>query len=304
MNIAEYSKPLIFENMMARLSALKEKYPGCAEIFPLGKSVLSRTIPAVKFGSGSRSYLYIGAHHGCEWITSVVLLCFIEEMMDSLYKDTSEYGIKLADMLNSHSIYVIPMLNPDGVEYAINGINENNPLYERLRAQFSNSDFSRWQANARGIDLNHNYDAGFYEYKKIEGELGIYGPSPTRYGGCFPESEPEVKALCRLIRCDPTIKAVLTLHSQGKEIYYTSRGKCPLGAQRIARILSAFTSYSLSVPTGAAAYGGLTDWLIEELDIPSFTIECGLGKNPLPLNDYVQIYQDLRRVLFTLPYVL
>ena len=37
-----------------------------------------------------------------------------------------------------------------------------------LKYNQQSDDFSHWQANARGVDLNHNYDSGFYEYKKIE----------------------------------------------------------------------------------------------------------------------------------------
>ena len=41
-------------------------------------------------------------------------------------------------------------------------------------------DFTRWQANVRGVDLNHNYDAGFDAYKQLEPSLGITGGGPTR----------------------------------------------------------------------------------------------------------------------------
>ena len=63
---------------------------------------------------------------------------------------------------------------------------------ERRRRAVPDGDFTHWQANARGVDLNHNYDAGFLEYKQIEAEQGILGGGPTRYSGECPESEPEV----------------------------------------------------------------------------------------------------------------
>ena len=191
MNIAEYTEVLTWQSMTSKLSYLQNKYPDCAEIFTLGKSVLSRTIPTVKFGNGRHSYLYVGAHHGCEWITSVALLCFIEEMMDSLSKDGSEYGIKLSDMLREHCIYVIPMLNPDGVEYSLRGINENNPLYERLHAQFSNSDFSHWQANARGIDLNTTTTQDFTNTKKLRASLAYTDRLRRATAGAFPNPSPK-----------------------------------------------------------------------------------------------------------------
>ena len=61
------------------------------------------------------------------------------------------------------------------------------------------------------------------------------------------------------------------------------------------------TGYSLDEPKGLSSYGGLTDWYIKEIGKPSFTVECGLGENPLPLSDFYKIYSDLRRMLFSFP---
>ena len=61
------------------------------------------------------------------------------------------------------------------------------------------------------------------------------------------------------------------------------------------------SGYALSVPEGSAAYGGMLDWCIHELNIPAFTFECGKGKNPLPIDNMFKIYTDLREVLFSAP---
>ncbi len=80
-------------------------------------------------------------------------------------------------------------------------------------------DFSRWQANARGVDLNHNFDAGFELCKQAEQSAGILGPGPGKYGGERPESEPETRSICRFIRTQP-VRQLYAFHSQGEEIYY------------------------------------------------------------------------------------
>ncbi|MBO5845704.1 MAG: hypothetical protein J6Q77_03565, partial [Clostridia bacterium] len=90
-------------------------------------------------------------------------------------------------------------------------------------------------------------------------------------------------------------------HSQGEEIYYTSGDKVAPRSRMIAGALSRMSGYRLAEPKGMAAYGGLTDWCIAELDRPSFTIECGSGENPLPLKAYFEIYTDLREMLFMAP---
>jgi g-D-glutamyl-meso-diaminopimelate peptidase len=192
------------------------------------------------------------------------------------------------------------MLNPDGVEYSLHGVESENVLHSRLIKMNGGSlDFSHWQANARGVDLNHNYNAGFEEYKIIERTNGIsYGP--TKFSGEYSESEPETRALCSFIRfLRPEL--ALTLHTQGEEIYYTSGERSCALSLPIVKTLSRLTGYRIAFPSGTAKYGGFTDWFIDEFDKPSFTIECGLGKNPLPFSDMGRIYQRIKRALFTSP---
>jgi g-D-glutamyl-meso-diaminopimelate peptidase len=163
------------------------------------------------------------------------------------------------------------------------------------------TDFSSWQANGRGVDLNHNYNCGFAEYKKLEYEMNIIDGAPSKYSGESPESESEVGYLCNYLRFNDNIGAVITLHSQGEEIYYSSMGKTTLRSLPLAKSFSRMSGYALSVPEGSAAYGGMLDWCIHELGIPAFTFECGKGKNPLPIDNMFKIYTDLREVLFSAP---
>ena len=151
------------------------------------------------------------------------------------------------------------------------------------------------------MDLNHNYDAGFAAYKKIEAEAGIKGGAPTRFSGEYPESEPEIGMLANYLRFDESVRMILTLHTQGEEIYYTSGGTCPEKSKSIARTLSQISGYTLSEPEGMASYGGLTDWAIGILGLPYFTVECGKGENPLPVSSLDSIYAKLREMLFTAP---
>lgn len=302
--ILDYHRPMDYALLMAYLQIFADRYDFLAFQY-IGKSILGRRIPMVRLGYGSdRNLLYVGAHHGMEWITSVVLLRFINEFCEIYKGGRTVYGIDLAYLFNTRSIYIVPMLNPDGVDYQINGVTNDNPIYDRLVSMNGGStDFSSWQANGRGVDLNHNYNFGFKAYKAIEWAAGIMGGAPTRYSGEHPESEPETAALCNFIRtCD--VKMILTLHSQGEEIYYTSGGKVAPRSESIVRLLAKMSGYSASSPEGMAAYGGLTDWFIHEFNRPAFTIECGKGKNPLPLEDYFPIYMRLREVLFTSPIIM
>jgi g-D-glutamyl-meso-diaminopimelate peptidase len=194
------------------------------------------------------------------------------------------------------------MLNPDGVDYQIHGISKENPLFERAFVMNGKSlDFSHWQANARGVDLNHNYNAGFREYKQLEAEEQIPCGAPTRYSGQEPESEPEVKAICQFIRFQKDLRLVMTFHTQGEEIYYQSDGKFVEKSMPAIFKLSDLMGYRLTQAEGLAAYGGLTDWCLQKQNVPALTIECGKGVNPLPQSDATSIYHRLREGFFTAP---
>lgn len=294
--------PFDYERMMECIRALADTY-SFFDFSYLGKSVLGRPIPCVRIGSGNRTVLYVGAHHGMEWITSAVLIRFLSDLCRCIPENRPVYRIQPSVLLTVCSLTIIPMLNPDGVEYQIHGISDDNPIREKVLAMNDgNPSFVHWQANARGVDLNHNYDAGFAEYQKRSEEAGICGGAPTRFAGDTPESEPEVRMLCDRIRFyRKELRGVLTLHTQGREIYYRSGGRCPPLAYAVAKRLSSYSGYRLSEAEGLASYGGLTDWCIQKLSLPSFTLECGSGENPLPVSDLQAIYAELRRVLFTFP---
>ena len=293
--------PFDHTEMMRVLNELTAEY-SFLNLAYLGTSILGRPIPIVTVGSGRREILYVGAHHGMEWITSALLCQFLHDLGETITKNRTVRRVSPSVCLELCKIVIVPMLNPDGVSYQIHGIDADNPLYERLiRINPQGEDFSKWQANARGVDLNHNYNAGFWEYKGLEAENGIREGAPTRYSGEFPESEPEVAALCNWIRYHQELRGILTLHSQGEEIYYRSGGRCAPHTPAIARRVAQLSGYRLSEAEGLASYGGLTDWCAIEERIPCFTLECGKGTNPLPPEDAPAIYRDLRNLFFTFP---
>lgn len=236
-----------------------------------------------------------------EWITSALLLQFVFDFCNEFVNNKSIFDISTKLLFETRRMDIIPMLNPDGIDYSIHGLADNNPLKDRiLKMNGGNADFTHWQANARGVDLNHNYASGFAEYKILEKQLGIPCGSPTKYSGDCPESEPETRALCNFVRLtEPSL--AISFHTQGEEIYYTSGEKTSTSSLPIAKTISRLTGYKVSFPGGSAKYGGFTDWFIEEFDKPSFTIECGIGENPLPFSQFEDIYPRIKRALFTVP---
>lgn len=289
-----------YVSLYRAIDRLIEKYPNTVALSDIGTSFLGRRIPLLKLGCESApAVLYVATHHAAERICTDVLLTFCFEFSELLRRNGKIFGISVKRLFESRLILVVPMLNPDGVEISLGKI-PGGTLGKRIEAMSFGGDLSHWQSNARGVDLNHNYDSGFGEYKRLEKEKGIL-PGATRYSGEYPESEPEVGNLCNFIRFSKNIKGALTLHTQGEEIY------CPGIAGKVAkcgqtgRLLSRMTGYRLAEPEKMASFGGMSDWMSEKMRLPSFTIECGRGENPLPDCQSNEIYSRLREALFTFP---
>ena len=270
---------------------LEERH-GALNLISLGKSILSRPIEAYKIGDGKKLVCLIGAHHAMESITANLLFLLV----DYLFGNARCGNVNTVDckfLLSKYSYIIVPCLNPDGIELRLHGASRT-PLRER-QLKMSGGDFSAWQANARGVDLNHNYDYKFPEYKVIERERGI-SAGATLYSGEFPESEPESRAVANLVRTVAPV-AVVALHSQGEEIYaYPKTARI----ERVARRLEQLTGYALTEASDTAAYGGLCDY-IGAMGIPSFTYEVGKGTNPLPESSVYSIFERVAESLVLLP---
>lgn len=299
-SIIKFGDVFDYSALEAAIIDLDKKYD-FLEISQLGKSILGKNIPIISLGKGHKSLIYIGGHHGMEWLTSALLIKFINEFCEEYRNGTHIFDISSRVVFETRKLYIVPMLNPDGIDYSIHGVSPKNIIRERLiKMNHGCNDFSHWQANARGVDLNHNYAAGFKEYKIIEQQSGLDVGAPSKFSGEYSESEPETKALCNFVRfISPSL--ALTLHTQGEEIYYTSGENTARESLPIVKTLSRLTGYKISFPSGTAKYGGFTDWFIEEFNRPSFTLECGRGENPLPFSDLDIIYHQIRRALFTAP---
>ncbi|MBO5715662.1 MAG: M14 family metallocarboxypeptidase [Clostridia bacterium] len=298
MQINSISEYFDHKNLEKTLIEIKNQYE-FLEVGTLGNSIFGKNIPRLTLGKGKKSVIYIGAHHGMEWITSALLIQFVSDFCKEYKNGTNIFDVSTRVLFETRKIHIVPMLNPDGVDYAIHGVNEDNVIYNRLIKMNDSTDFSHWQANARGVDLNHNYNAGFEEYKIVE-RIENINCGATKYSGEYPESEPETRALCNFVRFERP-ELALTLHTQGEEIYYTSGEKSSAISLSLAKTISRLTGYKISFPSGTAKYGGFTDWFIEEFDKPSFTLECGLGENPLPFSDFEKIYYKIKRALFIAP---
>lgn len=261
----------------------------------IGRSCAGRDITSLKIGSAEEYSLITAAFHGSESITSVVLLMFIERLCEAIKTDGYIGGISARRSLNGRGIIFVPCVNPDGCEISLRGETGCGELAATIK-KLCKGDFKHWNANLRGVDINHNFSAGWDELHEKEIKAGIYCPGPTRFGGYRPESEPETLALTELCR-KTKIRHAVALHSQGEVIYWCYGDSTPPRAKKMAEIMATASGYALDTPVGIAVGGGFKDWFITEFNRPGFTVELGLGENPLPAYLADDIYKKVEKML-------
>ncbi len=273
------------------IAGLKARYP-FIETGVAGQSVLGNNLYYLRLGEGTNEVFYNASHHSLEWITTPVLMKFVEDFAFSYSRgQTLGSGYNPSEIWQKSSLYFIPMVNPDGVDLVLDGLSRDNPYYDSLiEWNGGSSDFSTvWQANIRGVDLNHNYDAAWEDSKQAEIEFGITGPGPTRYGGPAPESEPESRAVADFTR-GHDFRLIMAYHSQGEVIFWDFMNMAPPEARTIGEAFARESGYVLSRPAGIASYAGYKDWFIQDWHRPGYTIEVGRGRNPLPIAQFDSIY--------------
>lgn len=284
-----------YETTLEILEYLSNEY-NFIEIIEIGKTILGKKIKALKIGNLKTPTLFAATTHASEWLTTLLLIKFIDDISKS-YKNQIPFSdnINIKNEFINNGLILIPIVNPDGLDIVTKGLDK--PDYLKFKIDnIMNSSNKIWQSNSNGVDINHNFDAGFEDLKKLEIKNNIIGPSKSQFGGYFPNSENETKSLIKI--CETyNIKRLLTFHSQGEEIYYKYANDTPYSSLILARLFSEITGYKLIENDGLASHGGFKDWFIKTFKKPAFTIEIGKGKNPLPISQLENIYENLKYML-------
>lgn len=276
------------------INALKTIYP-FLETSTIGNSVLGRNIRAIRFGNGPKEVFYCASTHANEWITSPLLMRFLENLSKSYVNNFNIFGYNARELFTNVSLYIVPMVNPDGVDLVTGLITENSWAYnnaKRIATNFPDIPFpSGWKANIEAIDLNLQFPAGWEQAKEIKYEQGFNQPAPRDFVGYGPLTAPEAVSLYNFT-LNHNFSLMITYHTQGRVIFYQYQDITPPNAQEIAEHFAKISGYTLPEVPYNSSFAGYKDWFILYYNRPGFTIEVGLGTNPIPISQFAGIYRE------------
>ena len=296
--IIKINKNYTYDILKNDLLFLNYEYP-YFKINNIGKSTLGENIIYIKLGKGNKKLFINSSHHANEWMTSLVTMMFIEKYLKLYNKKENYKGYDINELWEKVSVYIVPMVNPDGVNLCLKNkkiINEK--VYKEIWQEYENK-LEDWKANIRGVDLNLNYPAGWQQAVINKRKKGIDKPGPRDYPGPNPVSEIETKNMInftKLYNFDMTV----SLHSQGQEIYYNYLNYKIDKAYEIGKKLEKISGYLLTNPDYNSSFAGYKDWFIENFKKPGYTIEIGKGEDgkSLPLEKAEEIYEEIEEIFF------
>ncbi len=281
-----------YTEMANDIVRLSRKYPSIVHYQVIGKSEDGRNLYEVTVGnrSASRSILVVSTLHAREYMASLLCMNQIEYYARN-YRETIDSD-KVSAILNRVCIRYIPMANPDGVTISQQGISQihSKKLRKKLKKISKGVNTTRWKANARGVDLNDNFPYQF----QVKGEAGSQG-----YSGIRAANSKEAAAIVRRIKTlkGNNLKAVVNYHAMGSIIYGSSLGarsaNAAIGTERMYQTAREITGYSRASGGGqTGSGGGLREYVMCDLGLPSITLEIGRNACPGPISEFPRIWRE------------
>jgi len=303
-----------YQEMTDLLHNLSMNYPDILSLSSIGTTYEGRDIWLVTLSDNPTvledepEVLFMGAHHGNEKPSFEVLIFFIqyvcehygeesydddqdglvnEDIIDGidndadglLDEDPSEERVK--QIIDSTQLYVIPMVNPDGVEYD----------WRKNRAPNYGADGTSTEITSYGVDLNRNYgymwNIVYLLPEKYYVEW-ITNEESWTYRGEAPFCENESSAIKQLAETHD-ISISLSYHDYGEFMLFpwmhTSRHTPHESLFRsVGENMSRINKYDLRIygqygdreyliPQYQGTPGSSENWLYGEHDILAFTME-------------------------------
>ncbi len=283
-------KNISYKEMEYYLKVFSYMYPEFTKLEKIGSSVEGRTLYALKVGNGSKEILMDASMHAREHMTTNVLLEMIDEYTYHYLKGTKFNSMNVKTILDRVSIWFVPMMNPDGVTLVQS---KANASIATKKLNNGSTNYNRWKANIRGVDLNRNFDGGWAK------KTSTKAPSYKNYKGPKAFSEPESQAL-RSFVAKHKFKSYISYHSSGSILYYYNYQKSTALKRdlSVAKMINNVTGYRIMPPTGETGSGASTDWFIMNYKMPGITVEIApyVGETVVPLKYWDSVWKKNKTI--------
>jgi carboxypeptidase T len=204
-----------YQEMTDLLHSLQTNHSDIMSLSSLGKTYEGRDIWLVKLSDHveqeehEAGVLFMGAHHGNEKPGYEVNLFFIQYMVEH-YTNASTPEVREA--INNTQIYLIPMVNPDGVEANTrkNVVPNHGPFGLKK------------VVTSYGVNLNRNYADNWFLYYLLPTQFGFLSAFPDssmNYRGPYPFSENETRAVKHFADTH-NVSISISYHTYGEVIFY------------------------------------------------------------------------------------
>jgi carboxypeptidase T len=201
-----------YAEMSADVKAVADAHPNIVKRFSIGTSYKGRQLWAVKISDNVNvdenepEVLFDGLHHAREHMSLEMTLAIYHWLVRGYRNDH-----RITHLVNTHEIWIVFAVNPDGAEYDISG-----------------GTYHLWRKNRQptpdgvhiGTDLNRNYD---YHWGCCAGSSK--NQANLMYRGPRPFSAPETRAMrdfinSRIVRGRQQIKVAITFHTSGRLVMW------------------------------------------------------------------------------------
>jgi len=275
-----------YQEMTDFFRSLQANHSDIMSLTSIGKTYQGRDIWMVKLSDNVQQeenepgVLFMGAHHGNEKPGFEVLIFFIEYIIDHY---TNESTPEVRNALNSTQIYIIPMINPDGVEANIrkNCAPNHGPL-----------GLGR-SITSYGVNLNRNYADNWFLYYLFPIRYSlpfVFPDSSMNYRGPYPFSENETRAVKNFADMH-NLSISISYHSYGQIIMYpwmhtTKQTPDEPIFRSVGENISKINHYYLYVKQKhiinrmGGTLGTSENWLYREHGVIAFTIELCSQRAP------------------------
>ncbi|WP_019854697.1 M14 family metallopeptidase [Actinopolyspora mortivallis] len=260
-----------YSEMTEEVDTAATEHPGIVDRTSVGRSAQGRDIPAVKISDNAGTdenepeVLFTCNQHAREHLTAEMCLHILRRYTDNYGSDPA-----ITDTVDSREIWVVPMVNPDGVVYDVGG------TYYR-----------GWRRNREPapVDLNRNWG---HKWGCCGGSSG--SPSSPTYRGPAPFSAPETSAIrdfveSRVVDGTQQLTGHIDFHTFSELVLwpygYTTADTAPGMTEEeyrrfasIGRSMAATNGYTPMQSSDLyVTDGSVNDWMWAEHGILSFTFE-------------------------------